>query len=82
MNYAFSGRQLMRWALPMLLLGYATIHRLGQTYGSTSLERQARMPGDAIVSEPQFVLTHGITIDAPPASVWPWLVQMGWHRGG
>ena len=23
-----------------------------------------------------------ITIDAPPAAVWPWLVQMGWDRGG
>jgi hypothetical protein len=82
MNYAFSGRQLMSWALPTLLIGYATIHRLGQTYGSTSRERQARMPGDGIVSNPQFVVTHGITVDAPPASVWPWLVQMGWHRGG
>jgi hypothetical protein len=72
----------MRWALPALLIGYATVHRLGQTYGSTSLERQARMPGDGIVSKAQFVITHGITINAPPEIVWPWLVQMGWHRGG
>jgi hypothetical protein len=28
-----TGRQLMRWALPTLLIGYATVHRLGQTYG-------------------------------------------------
>jgi hypothetical protein len=81
MNYTSVGRQL-RWALPALLIGYATVHRLGRTYGATSQERQARMPGDAIVSKPQFVVTHGITIDAPPESVWPWLVQMGWHRGG
>jgi hypothetical protein len=72
----------MRWMLPALLIGYATVHRLGQTYGSTSLERKASMPGDGIVAKPQFEVTHGITIDAPPASVWPWLVQMGWHRGG
>jgi hypothetical protein len=72
----------MRWTLPALLIAYATVHRLGQTYGSTSFERQAPMPGDGIVSKPQFVITHGITIDAPPESVWPWLVQMGWHRGG
>ncbi len=25
---------------------------------------------------------HAVTIDASPAQVWPWLVQMGWHRGG
>jgi len=76
------GRHLMRWALPALLIAYATAHRLGQTYGSTSFERQAPMPGDGIVSKPQFVVTHGITVNAPPESVWPWLVQMGWHRGG
>jgi hypothetical protein len=39
------------------------------------------MPGDGIVPKPPFVITHGITIDAPK-DVWPWLVQMGWHRGG
>jgi hypothetical protein len=66
------------WALPALLIGYATVYRLGQTYGSTSLERRERMPADGIVSKPQFVVTHGIAIDAPPESVWPWLVQMGW----
>ena len=27
------------------------------------------------------VTTHAITIDAPRELVWPWLVQMGWHRG-
>jgi hypothetical protein len=80
MNFRFIG--LMRWALPALLIGYATVHRLGRTYGSTSLERQARMSGEAIAYKPQFVVTHGMTIDASPESVWPWLVQMGWHRGG
>ena len=81
MKHTSIGRQL-HWALPALLIGYATVHRLGQTYGSTSPERHARMPGDGIVAKPQFVITHGITIDARPESVWPWLVQMGWHRGG
>ena len=26
--------------------------------------------------------TRGMTIDAPPAAVWPWLVQLGFGRGG
>ena len=50
--------------------------------GLDFLERQARMLGEAIAYKPQFVVTHGMTIDASSESVWPWLVQMGWHRGG
>ncbi len=56
--------------------------RLGTTYGSTPDERVASLPGDDIVSEPDVVTNHAITIDAPPSAVWPWLVQMGWGRGG
>ena len=26
--------------------------------------------------------THQIDIDAPAAAVWPWLVQLGYERGG
>ena len=32
--------------------------------------------------DPQVVTNHAIDIDAPPDCVWPWLVQMGWHRAG
>jgi hypothetical protein len=35
-----------------------------------------------VTLHPLAVTTHATTIDAPPARVWPWLVQMGWHRGG
>jgi hypothetical protein len=62
--------------------GFALLHRLGRTSGSTSAERAAPLPGDELVAEPQFVTDHAITIDASPSAVWPWLVQMGWHRGG
>ena len=40
------------------------------------------MPGDAIVPDPWFTVTHAITIEAPPERVWPWLAQMGSLRGG
>ena len=56
--------------------------RLGRTYGSTLAERRAALPGDSIIAEPDTVTDHAITIDAPPSAVWPWLVQMGWGRGG
>jgi hypothetical protein len=28
------------------------------------------------------VTNHAITIDVSPENVWPWLMQMGWHKGG
>jgi hypothetical protein len=76
------GKRILRSAAPAMLLAYAAVHWLGKTYGSTALERHAGMAGDHIIPRPQFVITHSITIDATPETVWPWLVQMGWHRGG
>jgi hypothetical protein len=58
------------------------LHRLGATYGSTRHERKQVLPGDELVGCPQAVATHVWTIKAPPAAVWPWLLQVGWHRGG
>jgi hypothetical protein len=61
---------------------FAAAHHLGRTYGSTAAERRRRFPGDELVERPQTVATHAVTVPAPPDQVWPWLVQMGWHRGG
>ena len=41
-----------------------------------------RLPGDELLSDARLVQTHAIDIDAPPESVWPWLVQMGCRRAG
>ncbi|HEU5037342.1 MAG TPA: hypothetical protein VFT70_10070 [Nocardioides sp.] len=61
---------------------FAGVHHWGRTYGATRAERRASMPGDDLVADPQVVATHAATLPAPPARVWPWLVQVGWHRGG
>jgi hypothetical protein len=61
---------------------YVALQWLGRTSGSSRRERRAPLPGDDLVDRPHFVTDHAVTIDAPPAAVWPWLVQMGWHRGG
>jgi hypothetical protein len=61
---------------------YASLLWLGRSYGSCARERDSAMPGDGIVAQPQVTTDHAITIDAPPSCVWPWLVQMGWHRAG
>ena len=40
------------------------------------------MPGDSDVSGMGYETTLAITIDAPAPAIWPWLVQMGYRRGG
>jgi hypothetical protein len=62
--------------------GYTWLHRLGRTPGSTRAERAASLPGDTLVADPQVVTDHAITIAVPASAVWPWLVQVGWDRGG
>ena len=60
----------------------AMLIHLGRTYGATARERSMPLAGDDIIDRPRVTTTHAVTIDAPPSAVWPWLVQMGWHRGG
>ena len=46
-------------------------------WGATAGEVRRSMPGDELVPHPTLCATRGITIDASPAEIWPWLVQMG-----
>lgn len=40
------------------------------------------LAGDGLLPDARYVLDHGIDIEAPPAMVWPWLMQLGCDRGG
>jgi hypothetical protein len=51
-------------------------------WGSTWDEVVRPLPGDALIANPLYVTTRAITVDAPAAAVWPWLVQLGQARGG
>jgi len=53
-----------------------------KSWGFDSAEAETPLAGDELVTEPTAQETRGITIDASPAEVWPWLVQMGFGRGG
>ena len=52
------------------------------TWGATDDEVVRPLPGDTLVDNPMYVTTRAITVDAPAAAVWPWLVQLGQNRGG
>jgi proline iminopeptidase len=50
--------------------------------GATAQEDARRLPGDDLVPRPNWAATRAITIAAPPERVWPWLLQLGYGRGG
>jgi len=52
------------------------------TWGARPGEVSMKLPGDELLADAGLVSTRAITIDAPPAAIWPWLVQMGSGRGG
>jgi len=51
-------------------------------WGATDEELAGVMPGDDLIDDVAYLATRAITIDAPPAAVWPWLVQVGCLRAG
>src|SRR5579859_523642 len=52
------------------------------TWGTRPAEISMKLPGDELLADAGLVSTRAVTIDAPPAEVWPWLVQIGSGRGG
>jgi hypothetical protein len=51
-------------------------------YGSAPEEEHGTFLGDDLIPDASLVSTRAITIDAPPAAVWPWIAQIGQGRGG
>ncbi len=50
--------------------------------GVTDAEVDQSLPGDDYLARPMLEWNRATTIHAPPERVWPWLVQMGFGRGG
>jgi hypothetical protein len=53
-----------------------------QRWGATDDEINRPLPGDELVTNPRINVTHAVTVNATPAEIWPWLVQLGQGRGG
>ena len=52
------------------------------TWGATKEEIERSLPGDDLVIKPHFIATRGVTIQAPAAEVWKWIIQIGSARAG
>ena len=61
---------------------YSAVRRWRESWGAVPEEAARTLPGDDLLEAAQATDTRGITIEAPPELVWPWLVQMGFGRGG
>src|SRR6266545_5030148 len=68
--------------LTLALLYWFPMRRWFGRWGTTPDDLAKVMTGDQVIINPTHSATHAITIDAPPDQIWPWLVQMGYQRGG
>lgn len=81
------GGEAGRWALLIGLIVVLNGYRMWvgpwhRRWGSTSDEAEWALPGDDLLPDAAGQTNRAVTIDAPPAAVWPWLVQLGLGRGG
>jgi hypothetical protein len=72
-------------ALGAMGLGAASYLRFRswqRRWGATDEELQRTFPGDELVREADLVEMRVVTVKATPATIWPWLVQIGQGRAG
>jgi len=68
--------------VPIWVTCLALMYRLSGRSGVTDAELIGSMPGDELLPDVAVEWTRGTVVDAPPERIWPWLVQMGFGRGG
>lgn len=82
-------RRLWRW-LPGLIVVLAMGAAMNlyllwpwmRSWGATKEEFEKRLPGDELVGSASLQTTKALTINAAPAQIYPWLLQLGVDRGG
>lgn len=85
---ATSPRRGGRWFLSLAaasaaVTAYALVARPWyRRWGATDEEVTRRLPGDDLAADSTVGSTRAITVKAPVEDVWPWLVQIGYGRGG
>ena len=72
--------------LAVLVIGFVLVppatRWFTDSWGATPEEVSASLPGDDVIPAKREISTKAITIDAPPATVYALIQQMGQHRGG
>jgi hypothetical protein len=68
--------------LTLAALYWWPIRRWMSRWGTTPSDLTRVMAGDALLVNPTYSGTMAITVNAAPEHIWPWLVQIGYQRGG
>jgi len=68
--------------IAIIVATFLLLPRWTPTWRATETEVARALPGDELIERTQSDSTHAVTIDARPEEVWPWIAQIGDHRGG
>jgi hypothetical protein len=70
-------------AIVIFLAVYLVVLRpRSHRWGATDAELHRSLPGDDLVPNVKVGYTQAITVNTSPKGIWPWLVQIGYQRGG
>jgi hypothetical protein len=68
--------------LTLAVLYWLPIRRWMSRWGTTRSDLVRVMAGDGLLVDPTYSGTMAVIVNAPPEHIWPWLVQIGYQRGG
>jgi hypothetical protein len=68
--------------LTLAVLYWFPIRRWMSRWGANPFDLARAMPGDRLLVNPTYSGTTAVIVNAPPEQIWPWLVQIGYQRGG
>ena len=68
--------------LTISVLYWLPIRRWMSRWGAMPSDLTRMMRGDALLANPTYSATMAVTVNTVPEHIWPWLVQIGYRRGG
>ena len=68
--------------LTLAALYWLPIRRWMNQWGAVPSDLGRVMAGDSLLPEWTYSGTTAVTVNARPEEIWPWLVQIGYQRGG
>ena len=66
----------------MAIAFFLQLREQQKSWGVVPTDVKRSLSGDDLIADPDVTETRSLVVDAAPSTVWPWLVQMGYGRGG